>query len=291
MDKAYSFVAIHDNKTLLQHRDAILELFAQCFGHEMDPRLWAWAYQENPDGDAYVQLAYQGNELVGHYAMIPQKYCNHTQTFTVALSMTTMVHPAHRRARLFNTLAEEAYSQATHDGVLAVVGFPNSKSAPGFKKRLQWHCSDDYQIVKSDIVAEKKTAPCKAISQTEFRASFRTRDEHLLPDLTQEDVLNWRLSKPGAEYLLLAGDKKEELYIVKPYGDILDVVFSSHPELSQGLQSFAKNHGHSSLVSFSRLNDAVHAGISETTQYRFGFRNFQTTDIRFTPQLIMSDVF
>lgn len=290
MHSAYTIVAINDDKTLLLHRDAILELFALCFGHSMSPDLWTWAYQKNPSGSAYVHLAYKGKELVGHYAMIPQQYCNNAQPFIVTLSMTTMVHPAHRRAGLFNILAEGTYAHAKKSGVQAVIGFPNSKSAPGFKKRLQWACDDHYHIVKTDVIAQNKSSLFRDISKQAFQKNFQCNDKSLLPDFSQAAVLNWRLSKPGTDYTLLTGEKGE-LLIVKPYADILDVVYSNTLGLPPGLHDFAQAHGHSSLVTFSNTRDAAHSDNSETTQYRFGFRNFQPNSLAFSPQLIMSDVF
>lgn len=289
MDKAYTIIAIHDTQTLLQHRTAILDLFALCFGSDMDPDLWDWAYQDNPCGDAYVQLAYKGDELVGHYAMIPQYYGNRTQQQTVALSMTTMVHPGHRRAGLFQTLAEACYAQATGDGVFAVLGFPNSKSTPGFKKRLHWHCNDDYQIIKTKTSKQDGADQFHKINLDEFCERYQAHDRDYMLDLNQKELLSWRLSKPDTDYLLLQGEQ-QTLFIVKPFAETLDVVFASTPAIPVGLRSYAEQHGYTALVSFSTETDS-HTDYIEGTQYRFGYRGFQNSDIHFSPQLIMSDVF
>jgi Acetyltransferase (GNAT) domain len=290
MDSTYSIIAANDKESLRQHQGAILKLFALCFGHEMDPELWEWAYQRNPCGDAYVQLAYKDKELVGHYAMIPQYYCDNHQKLTMTLSMTTMVHPAHRRAGLFNKLAEECYALATENDVQAVLGFPNSKSAPGFRKRLQWQCNDDFHIVKTRVTAQDTVPACEIIPSSEFRQRFQALNGHLMLDLGQEELLNWRLSKPGADYSLL-GDEQGALFIVKPYADTLDLIFSSIAEPTEELHAFAQKQGHTALVSFTSNDDTDGSNELETTQYRFGYRPFQKADFNFLPQLIMSDVF
>lgn len=289
MDKEYTIIAINDTQTLLQYRAAILDLFALCFDNEMDPDLWDWAYQNNPCGDAYVQLAYNGDEIVGHYAMIPQYYRNNTQQQMVALSMTTMVHPSHRRAGLFQTLAGACYEKATRDGLFAVLGFPNSKSTPGFKKRLQWQCNDDYQIIKIKTIKQDSDDQFQIITPDEFCDCYQANGRNYMLDLNQKELLLWRLSKPGTDYLLLQGEQ-QTLFIVKPYAETLDVVFASTPVIPEGLRSYAENHGYTALVSFSTETDSQTDYI-EGTQYRFGYRGFQNSDIHFSPQLIMSDVF
>ncbi len=289
MDKDYTIVAVNDTQILLQYRTAILDLFALCFGNEIDPDLWDWAYQKNPCGDAYVQLAYKGDELVGHYAMIPQYYCNHTQQQTVALSMTTMVHPGHRRAGLFKILAEACYEQATRDGLFAVLGFPNSKSTPGFKKRLQWQCNDDYQIIKTKTSKQDSADQVYKITLDEFCERYQAHYRYFMLDLNQKELLFWRLSKPDTEYLLLEGEQRA-LFIVKPYADTLDVVFASTPVIPPVLHAYAEKKGFSALLAFSEESDSQTDNI-ESTQYRFGYRGFHNSDIRFSPQLIMSDVF
>jgi len=289
MVNAYTVIPVNNNETLRQHREAIFALFTLCFGHKIDPKLWDWAYQNNPCGDAYVHLAYKNKALVGHYAMIPQHYYNHTQQHTVALSMTTMVHPAHRRAGLFQTLAEASYAQASEDGVLAVLGFPNSKSTPGFKKRLQWQCSDDYQIVKTKTKVQEGADQFLTINPNEFCKRFQSHDKRFMLNLSQKDLLAWRLSKPGVNYMLLEGEQ-QTLFIVKPYLDTLDVVFASTPNIPSGLLSFAKKQGYSALMSFSG-NQGPQMENGDGVQYRFGYRTFQKNNISFSPQLIMSDVF
>ncbi len=290
MDNDYSIIAANDRETLLRHREAILDLFSLCFGREMDPALWEWAYQRNPCGDARVHLAYAETALTGHYAMIPQRYREGHRQLTLALSMTTMVHPKHRRAGLFNRLAEACYAEATHDGVQAVLGFPNNKSAPGFRKRLQWRCHDDYRMVKTSVEDVESTSPCRVIDYTEFMQRFRDTCDRLMLDLGEEKLLAWRLSKPGVEYTLLADDA-DGLFIVKIHEDALDVVFSSVPDPVNQLGPFARSHGCTALVCFEDADRGPHLCEQETIQYRFGYRPLQQTDVTFRPQLIMSDVF
>ena len=289
MDRRYNLIAVNDTPTLLQHRDAILELFGLCFNGEMNPDLWDWAYQKNPCGDAYVHLAYNDDELVGHYAMIPQFYCNKSQRVTIALSMTTMVHPGHRRAGLFQILAEACYEQASQNGLFAVLGFPNSKSTPGFKKRLQWQCNDDYQIIKTENHKQDDAEQLHEISLDEFCERYQAHEKYFMLDLNQKDLLAWRLSKPDTDYLLLEGDQ-QTLFIVKSYADTLDVVFASTPIIPPALHAYAEKQDYSALVTFTKESDSQTDNI-EGTQYRFGYRGLRNNDVSFSPQLIMSDVF
>src|SRR5208282_2179265 len=98
MLETHRAVFIHDAKELAPYKPRILSLFALCFGSELDPSLWDWAYLRNPCGDAFVSLVFSGDDLVGHYAAIPQRYRDRERQADFILSMTTMVHADHRAA-------------------------------------------------------------------------------------------------------------------------------------------------------------------------------------------------
>lgn len=290
MSDPYSIIAVNDKEMLNQYKNDILALFELCFDQTMGVALWEWAYQQNPCGNAYVQLAYCNDALVGHYAMIPQRYCDSHQRYSLALSMTTMVHPAHRRAGIFNRLAKDCYAQAVSDGVQAVVGFPNNRSTPGFVKRLQWQCHDEYRIIKTTAIDHRESAGCEIIHTEDFLTAFRPPHDHVMLALDEHAVLDWRLSKPDNDYVLLR-NKTGMLAIVKPYGSTLDVVFFDADRIIPDIQTYALQHGFTGVTLFSAGREQEPTMVSDITQYRFGYRHFRSDGPVFLPQLIMSDVF
>lgn len=289
MNSMYRVCSIHDTQTLVPHREHIRKLFLSCFGKSFDPALWAWAYCDNPCGPAYVHLAYAGEELVAHYAMIPLRYIGAGCRVVAALSMTTMVHPSHRKSGLFRDLAEATYQQGSADGVSAVVGFPNSNSIPGFRKRLNWKINEQLGIASLPVTSQTTSniPTVESISAADFRTAFRSPTKAMTLDLSDPAILEWRLGKPGARYQLLRAP--DTLFIVKPFGNTLDVVYHSRLDARdiEMLSDYASRHGFLALTVFKKIGEQS----SQMTPYRFGFRIFRSKKLEFEPQLILSDVF
>ncbi len=188
-----SFKLITKAKALVEHQQQIFSLFEECFAKPLCERLWQWAFLENPCGEPIVSLCFNDeNKLVGHYAVIPLILRNKNGVVNSCLSMTTMVHSHYRLYGVFADQAHQVYEEAKKRGVQLVIGFPNTNSAPGFKKRLGW------TINESDYMA------CVEKQQLVKSSDFKKICED--PDLLDLDIHDkryrqWRLSKPGVEYL------------------------------------------------------------------------------------------
>lgn len=184
-------ITIIKKEELLACREEIEILFRECFGGRDIEKIWDWAYIENPNGDPLVSLCYDEGVLVGHYAAIPMPIRNSSGRLNSYLSMTTMVAASHRQYGLFVKLAENTYKYAIDMGVDFVMGFPNSMSTPGFKKRLNW------VLPSSDFVASVSKSQLLMLSTYRFvtdeMGGYRF-------DLEDEASRNWRLSRPGARY-------------------------------------------------------------------------------------------
>lgn len=119
--------------------DAIIELFLLSYGHPISKEKWKWRFKDNPVGRTYINLAWDGDVLVGHYSIAPR----HTYMFgdecLTALSTTTMVHPDYRGKDLFTTLAKQNYEKFSSDGGEMIYGFPNALSHGGFVRHLHWN--------------------------------------------------------------------------------------------------------------------------------------------------------
>lgn len=100
------------------------------------PRYLRWLYRENPAGPVIGVNAWDGEELAGHYAVIPICAESGEGRYRAALSLNTATHPAHQGRGLFTRLAEETYALASDAGVREIVGIANANSAPGFVRRL-----------------------------------------------------------------------------------------------------------------------------------------------------------
>lgn len=258
-------IMINNKEELLKYKLAIFELFKNSFNTVIDEELWYWAYINNSNGNPIVSLYFHGTKLVGHYAVIPMNFIFKQKPLKALLSMTTMVDVFYRKYGIFTDQANEVYEKAKELGYKFVCGFPNKKSAPGFKKRLGWTLEEDLYVAKFTY---------KEMQDFEIKAS----SENISFDIQDKKNIQWRLSKPNQEYII----KKNN--ILKKFGDNYDIVFNGND--------------FTMLDEDSKYNILIENNLSkymdnDKFNYIFGYRLFDTSleGIEFKKDLIISDVF
>lgn len=258
-------IMINDKNELLKYKTQILELFEHSFGSKMDEKLWYWAYIDNPNGNPIVSLYFDGSKLVGHYAVIPINFIHNQKNIDAVLSMTTMVDLFYRKYGIFIEQANEVYDKANELGYKFVCGFPNKKSAPGFKKRLNWILEEDLYVANfsyNELQQIEKRSYLNAIS-------FNTQDKA---------NIEWRLSKPNQNYF------KKNNNILKEFEGNFDIVFNGFD-----FSNLDKDKKYNLLLDHS-LDKHLD---KKEFDYIFGYRLFDTSleGVDFKKDLLMSDVF
>jgi hypothetical protein len=247
-------------------RNEIAKLFKVCFGETLDSSLWEWAYLKNPTGRPIIVVALVNGNLIGHYAMIPMPFLQDDLRYLGYLSMTTMVHPEFRRYGLFKELASIAYSNALPETF--VYGFPNSNSTPGFKKRLEWEISDNFQIA--------------TVSSKDFINYLSSMPENARDtlDILDKKFIDWRLSKPGTRYCA------DRSLIYKEYNGEIDILTTDRDAISV-FEGSKKN------LNLLTSDESLINSATTLKKYQFGYRNFNSSMnlSRLNPNLLMSDVF
>jgi len=152
----------------------ICMLYRQVFNAEMSYYFWQWRYQKNPFGNLNISLCFDGDRLVGHYAVSPINFICNGEIIKGAQSMTTMVDPEYQGLRIFSTLAEQQYAKLKMEKYAFVWGFPNRNSYYGFIQHLNWH-----------PVMEIPFLICKT-PKTEYEGSFKVT--HSSP--TESEIRN-----------------------------------------------------------------------------------------------------
>lgn len=261
----FTKIMINDKNDLLEYKTQILELFEHSFGTKMDENLWSWAYMNNPNGNPITSLYFDKDKLVGHYAVIPINFIHNQKSLDAVLSMTTMVDLAYRKYGIFIEQANEVYEKASELGYKFVCGFPNKKSAPGFKKRLDWILEEDLYVANfsyNGLQELEKKCYSNAIS-------FNTQDK---------ENLEWRLAKPNQNYF------KNNNNILKEFEGNLDIVFNG-----VNFSNLDKHKKYNLLLDHS-LDKHLD---NKKFDYIFGYRLFDDSlkGIEFKKDLIMSDVF
>jgi GNAT superfamily N-acetyltransferase len=120
----------------------IQDLFRFVFGKEMgkteSERHWEWEFKENPSGPGEILLAVDQDRIVGHYAVIPQRFKVKGRRVMGTLSLDTMVHPDYQGQRIFTRLALALYDDIGGKGMPLTYGFPNKNSIHGIVNKLRW---------------------------------------------------------------------------------------------------------------------------------------------------------
>jgi len=115
---------------------AILELFTLAFGgRQMSREYWEWMFAKGPFGPGVITLLFDGERIIGHYAITPMGLEVAGAPVRALLSMTTMTHPDYGRQGIFLHLLQETCKRSAELGFALVYGFPNNNSNPGFLKR------------------------------------------------------------------------------------------------------------------------------------------------------------
>jgi len=261
----FNKIMVDDKNELLKYKSQVLKLFEHSFGTKMDEALWQWAYIDNPNGNPLVSLYFDGNKLVGHYAVIPIKFIYNQEKLNAVLSMTTMVDFAYRKYGIFIEQANEVYEKASKLGYKFVCGFPNKKSAPGFKKRLDWTLEENLYVAKFTY------DELQDIKKKDYPDSISFNIEDI-------ENMKWRLNKPNQKY------SEKSNNILKEFNGTFDIVYNSADFLK-----LEKDKEYNLLLDHE-LDEYLD---KKQFDYIFGYRFFDTSldGIEFKKDLIISDVF
>lgn len=120
--------------------DGIINLLTATFNTRFTKEWWDWKYKSNPNGffgeKGDIWVAEVDNKIVGHYAIMPEKFKVNSETIRVAQSIDTATHPDYRRRGLFTSLANKVYNDAK-ERYPFIYGFPSEMAYKGFI-RLGW---------------------------------------------------------------------------------------------------------------------------------------------------------
>ncbi len=149
-----------------------------------------WLYNENPAGAALGINAWEGEELAGHYALLPLNALRFAQPTRGALSLNTAVHPHHQGKGLFLCLAQQSYDLAITRGITHVLGVANANSTPGFTRKLGFSLIGPLDVRISFSLPQLRTTPLGPIPS--WQRSWSNHE------------LAWRLANPHGRYSSVA---------------------------------------------------------------------------------------
>lgn len=97
-----------------------------------------WQYFNNPNGQAFIRIAYSKDEPAGQYIIIPMKTKVNDEIVDCTLSLNTLTREKFRGKNVFTLLANQVYDDCKKIGVEFTYGFPNQNSYNGFIKNLNF---------------------------------------------------------------------------------------------------------------------------------------------------------
>ena len=262
----------------------IVQLFKQAFNRDMGLDYWNWRFKGNVEGKIQIDLMFDGELLVGHYAVSPIRMICNGKSILTGLSNNSMTHPDYGRRGIFKTLASSLYSRITNEGVELVWGFPNQASYYGFMHRLGWLPIKDMPMLtlSKDNLKHFNLAQPKHKVETisHFDPAFDNLWERLRDEFASRfryfvvrdsKYLNWRYGQnPMYHYKILCireGDDYLGYAVTKFYnggeqliGDIVDTFCVSDKEVFLSLI-------HQSISYLSQTASQICCWMNESCQF------------------------
>ena len=170
-----------------------------------------WQYHKNPAGSACIGYLLKANEQISNYALIPKILKNHQgEKITLGVGVDLAVSPNSRGKGLFRETVENSYEAGIKGNLDGILGVANSQSSPRMIETMGWKKlpSLDFRLLKlsrSEIGLETFRLEPNPLKQFALEVGFDietfTRPSGFSP-LWNAELLNWRLSRPGADYYL-----------------------------------------------------------------------------------------
>ncbi len=118
----------------------VVQLLKLAFGSDFSIEWWNRKYKLNPAGfwgeKGDIWIAESMNQVVGHFAVIPEKIKLGSETVTAAQIVDAATHPEYRGLGIFKTLIKKVCSE-TQDRYSFLFGFPNETTYRSYLK-LGW---------------------------------------------------------------------------------------------------------------------------------------------------------
>ncbi|MBU1628313.1 GNAT family N-acetyltransferase [bacterium] len=150
--------------------DNILELFKRVFGKNRTREEWNWRFKENPAGKSIIEVARDGDRIIGHYSVSPAKFLVQGSEYIGMQEIDLMVSPDYikglKKAGVFIKLGKKLYENVEKAGIKFTFGFPNQNSSPIGSKLLGWKAVAEIPLyslyLTTKLIKEKiKTNPLK----------------------------------------------------------------------------------------------------------------------------------
>ncbi len=105
--------------------EKIYKLFSEHTPYKRDAEFWVWLNRMLSDQKSIIVVAVKENELIGHYAVIPQTININNDIYSSGLAIHAFIHPDHRNGFLIFQITKKMYKLAKSRNIDFIYGFPN----------------------------------------------------------------------------------------------------------------------------------------------------------------------
>ncbi len=150
-----------------------------------------WLYNENPNGKAIVNNAYENGKIVAHFALVPISVVYNNKIYKSALSVFNAVDENHRNFYIFHQLASKSFETAKLNNIRFIMSVANATSSELYVKCFKFKLISPLVIkIGFSKFQEKNNIP------------------HKFEILRDKKTLEWRLKNPRFEYQIYEEDEK-----------------------------------------------------------------------------------
>jgi len=170
-----------------------------------------WYYRGNPHGRASVGRAYDHDQLVGNYALVPLRFhSSHGPELRLGLGVDLSTRPDSRGTGAFRRTVEDSYRVGTADGLNGILGVANAQSIPRMVDTLGWRRLPDHPARFIAPFSDGTPTSSHPVDAALLAGPLPNQALPLptspppagLGTLWTADLLRWRLARPGARYVL-----------------------------------------------------------------------------------------
>lgn len=151
-----------------------------------------WLYCDNPAGQVVGYNAWEGDQLIGHYACIPVQLRLEDQACLGLLALHTAMHPDYRNAGVIYSLAKKTFKLASEQGYACIYAVANAASTPIFVKALGFQLVS--QLTAAVGLSGLRPSWTKALASNRFRRRWTAASA------------TWRAANPSNPSSLRAND-------------------------------------------------------------------------------------
>lgn len=223
-----------------EDEDQVLELIKLVYGLTDYREFWRWMVKTNPSGRAKIYLAYEDENIIGHYMVVPRRRKIRKDIIMDGEAVWAAVHPDYRKKGVFTELGFHTLSDIRNE-IPVCTGFPNIYAINGHLK-IGWHFFD-IPLLKLDINDRFNKKENTLTHRGEFGREFDefwTRISKDYSNIVVRDAsyLNYRYyHKPiDYEFRVIRDEKILGFVILKKYFDkshIVDILAIDDAILSE----------------------------------------------------------